>query len=266
MSNTDTSICNRALAHIGTRSQIASLTENSPEARACNMFYEETRNEVLSMAYWNFANKTATLSVLKVAPGTPGAASTNATVWNNTFPPPPWLYEYAYPDDCIQMMRILAQFDTGFTGVPIFTTATSIFPANFVGYGPAVPYKVSTDTPPGQSSGPPTNVILTNQYQAIAVYTQLITNPALFSGQFVEALSCAIAAKISMQLTGDKALMNSMYQLANTNIVAARQSDGNEGLTIIDQQASWIECREDWGYYGAGSPYSTPYSALYSVL
>src|SRR5258708_25919710 len=96
----EVTICNRALQAIGTRTTIASLTEDSVEARNCNLIYADTRDEVLQMAYWNFAQKTAYLALLKSAPGTPTNASSAAIQWSAAFPAPPWLYEYAYPVDC----------------------------------------------------------------------------------------------------------------------------------------------------------------------
>jgi hypothetical protein len=57
MSESETSICNRALNAIGTRSTIASLGEESNEARQCNILYASTRDSLLTMAAWNFARK-----------------------------------------------------------------------------------------------------------------------------------------------------------------------------------------------------------------
>src|SRR5438045_8831417 len=105
----EVSICNRALQAIGTRTSIASLTEASVEARNCNLIYADTRDELLGMAYWNFAAKTAYLSLLKSAPGTPTNAASTASQWSSAFPAPPWLYEYVYPYDCIKMGRMIQQ-------------------------------------------------------------------------------------------------------------------------------------------------------------
>lgn len=258
MAVSEVSICNRALAKVGTRSTIASLTEASNEAKACNLIFEPTRDEVENMAFWNFTTKTVTMGLLKSAPGTP-TNPTGSTQWTSAYPAPPWLYEYAYPSDCIQFRKIVPQVSTGVIGVPIFSNAVTMYP--YV-QGPAVRWEAATDT---DDSGSQINVILTNQYQAIGVYTMRIINPALFSNNFVEALVCALAAKLTIALTGDKGLANINFQLANQYIIQARASDGNEGLTVIDYQADWINFREGVGLTMPGL-WVAPYSALYGTL
>lgn len=57
------SICNLALSNIG-KTNIVSLTEASAEARACNQFYEHTRDVLLQSYPWRFAGKTASLAEL----------------------------------------------------------------------------------------------------------------------------------------------------------------------------------------------------------
>ena len=50
-------ICNEALSVMGSRSTIASLTENSAEAIQCNLRYETVRDQLLRLAPWAFAKK-----------------------------------------------------------------------------------------------------------------------------------------------------------------------------------------------------------------
>ncbi len=260
MATSDIEICNQALSRIGTRSTIASLTEASKEAKQCNLVYAQTRDEVLSMAFWNFAKKTATLSLLKSAPGTP-SNPTGATQWSNAYPAPPWLYEYSYPSDCLQFRSIYPQIDTGIIGTPLTSNLASYSPYVAAPWA-AVLFETATDT---DTQGAQQNVVLTNQYQAIGAYTMRVTNPNLFSNNFVQALVCAVAAKIAQPLTGDRALRNEMFQLANTQIVQARQSDGNEGLTIIDYQASWIAARDSVNPWNGPGYFIAPFAPLYPV-
>jgi hypothetical protein len=235
------------------------LTEASNEAEQCLLLYAVTRDEVLSMAHWNFAKKTATLSLLKSAPGTP-TNPTGAAQWSSAYPAPPWLYEYAYPSDCVQFRYIIPQIDTGIIGTPIFSTVTGYSP--FVGIPwNAVRYEVANDMISDQNQ----TVLLTNQYQAIGTYTYQVTNTNLFSNNFVEALVCAIAAKLAQPLTGDRALRTEMFQLANLQITAARASDGNEGLTIIDTPADWITARDSINPWTGPGYFIAPYAPLFSV-
>lgn len=63
----ETSICNLALGELGAAA-ITGLDEASQEARVCNRFYAQTRDEVLRGHPWNFATKRVALSRLAAAP------------------------------------------------------------------------------------------------------------------------------------------------------------------------------------------------------
>lgn len=253
----EVTICNRALQAMGTRTQISALTEASVEARNCNLIYADTRDEVLGMAFWNFSTKTAFLSVLKQAPGTPGGAA-SATQWSSAFPAPPWLYEYAYPVDCIQMRSIIQQPINAYVGVPFTSNGMASYPY-FVGQGAM--FEVATD----EISGAQANVVLTNQYQAIGIYTMRITNVGLFQSLFIEALVQALAAKLTLALTGNVQLAASKFGQANAMIIQARASDANEGLTVIDNMPDWLAIRDDFGYATDVTGYIAPYGPLFAV-
>jgi len=81
-------ICNLALAHIGNKAIILSLTEGSAEADHCKRFYPIARDTVLEMHRWNFATKRADLAAL------------TETV-------PAWQYAYAVPSDSIKNISVL---------------------------------------------------------------------------------------------------------------------------------------------------------------
>lgn len=253
----EVTICNRALQAMGTRTQIASLTEASVEARNCNLIYADTRDEVLSMAHWNFAKKTDYLSLLKQAPGTPGGVATSSQ-WSTAYPAPPWLYEYAVPVDSVGIRSIVQQPINAYVGTPFTSNGQSSYPY-LVGSGAR--FEVATDEIASQQQ----NVILTNQYQAIGIYTKQITNAGLFSPLFVEALVQALAAKLVLALTGNVALAGSKFAQANAMIILARADDANEGLTIIDPIPDWLAIRDDCGY-SADVGYVAPYGPLFGTL
>src|SRR5262245_52285113 len=60
-------ICNLALQKLGA-GRIASLDENSREARSCANNYETTRDAELRRHFWNFARKRARLAADVTAP------------------------------------------------------------------------------------------------------------------------------------------------------------------------------------------------------
>jgi hypothetical protein len=80
-------ICNLALMHIGVNATIASLTEQSTEARACSRVYDTAKNATLRDHNWNFATKYISLADI----GTP---------------PEGWHYRYQYPNDCIKAISV----------------------------------------------------------------------------------------------------------------------------------------------------------------
>lgn len=85
------SICNLALANIA-KKDINSLTEASAEARACNRFYEVTRDILLQAYPWRFAGKTQSLAQL--TNDKPGA----------------WAYAYRRPTDCLKVRWIRPEY------------------------------------------------------------------------------------------------------------------------------------------------------------
>lgn len=85
-----TEICNLALAHVGSSKLITSLTEKSDEARACNQFFDQTRQEVLREFPWHFTTRFQELALIEEQP-------TNE-----------WGFSYGYPSDALTIRRILS--------------------------------------------------------------------------------------------------------------------------------------------------------------
>lgn len=81
-------ICNRALSRLGTRATIATLSENSTEARTAAIWYAATRDALLRAADWNFARRRVVLALS----ATPAASA--------------WRFRYALPADCLRLLRI----------------------------------------------------------------------------------------------------------------------------------------------------------------
>lgn len=252
---TQTDIANRMLQAIGTRTTIASLTENSPEARQCSICIEPLRDELLRMAPWNCATNFNALALVCAAPGTPENPNPATTQWQKGQPAPPWSYEYMYPADCLRPLWIVPQFTTGFaSGVPITTAITGGAPQFW--NGPPVRFKVSIDqllNGVPAVNGNDTRVILTNQQDAIIAYLKRVTDPDVMDPQFQQAWVAAGASRLAWALSGNKELANSLVNSANSFITIARQGDGNEGLTVNDVTPDWIRIRgidysNDWGF------------------
>ena len=88
---TQTNICNMALGHIRAQSpvdQITSIDEVSNEAQACNLYYDQVLEELLTSHPWTFAAKTAELAA------------------HADDPPADWGYRYALPADCLRTRAV----------------------------------------------------------------------------------------------------------------------------------------------------------------
>jgi hypothetical protein len=256
----ETDICNRALGLAQTRNQIASMQEQSNEANQCALYYAPVRDSALRAAHWGFARRTVTLSLLKSQPGTPEYTGTVPTTWNNTLPPPEWLYTYAWPLDCIAPRKIQRQFVVGASGVPIFSYGwQSISPRTVL---PPVRYEVGSDT---NAQGQDVKVIHCNESQALMVYTHLITAPDLWDKLFEDTVVAALSGYLANALTGDKALVKMRIEEANQKLMEARVRDADEGLTIHDPVPDFMAVRSIGGLVGGGWQ-PTPYGPLFGTI
>lgn len=255
-------VANRALQSIGTRTTIASLMENSPEARQCSISIEPLRDELLRMAPWNCARNYNNLALICAAPGTPENPTAGTSTWQKGQPPPPWAYEYMYPTDCLRPLWIVPQFMTGFAaGVPITTAITGGAPQFW--NGPPVRFAVGIDqllNGVPAVGGSDTKVIWTNQENAILTYIKQITDPNVMDEMFVQAWVAGLAARLVIALTGSKEIANLKIKEANGFVALARQADGNEGLTVNDVTPDWIRFRGiDYPADSAWSPNPGPF-------
>jgi len=141
-------IVNRALQVPGTRVTVSAAelaANNTNEAQQINLQLNVTRRQLLRMAPWNFAFKTANLVYITSSPGTPENTSAQTTLWQPGQPAPPWAYEYQYPVDCVRACTLIPATQTGFAGgIPITTAVTGGAAAFW--QGPPVKFKVSNDT------------------------------------------------------------------------------------------------------------------------
>lgn len=79
MADTQAEICNLALGAIGISERIEAITDDNPEADACELAYATVLDKALSKFDWAFARRLVTLTT---EAGTP---------------PEPWSYQYQFP-------------------------------------------------------------------------------------------------------------------------------------------------------------------------
>jgi hypothetical protein len=242
---TSTDISNMALSAVGTRSSIVNLNEGSIESNECSKWYNTTRRQLIRMALWGFARKYVNLALYKSAPGTPenpNALVNTSGIWSPAYPPPPWMYEYAYPSDCLFARFVFPAPMPQVAGVPIFST-TLVSPNQIS--GPPVKSVIaidSTDTK-GNPLSSPLKVILTNQENATLCYNTDVTVEDLWDESFKLAMVAALGAAISLQLTGDKGTRDRLFQEANQMVMTARERSANESFSQQNIVPDWIRQR-----------------------
>lgn len=238
------SIANRALLSIGARSQISNLNEGSTESDAINTLFIPTYEALARSARWNCFRAQATLSLLAAANGTP--ENPNGTTL--PLPPTPWLYQYAYPSQCLAMRFIVPSNPAASGGIP--PTSSSINAPIYIPNQGQIPFAVAAAVDSGNN---PIVVILTNQQQAQAVYTIDQPNPVTWDSQFQAAMVASLAAYLVPALALNLQFMSMCIKSAENMIMQARVADGNEATISQDHVPDFIRARSAGsGCYGAG--------------
>lgn len=226
-------VVNIALSMIGQNTTVSSLnpSDGSAASNVASTLYPSLINNLHRAANWNFCRKQISLTQIKAATIN-GAVSTNPPVQ-------PWQYEYAWPSDCIKARFILPYLNISAGQSIPFTTADNAA-AVMVAGGPPPSFQVAMDV---DQNNNPIRIILCNVPQAQLVYTTLITQPDLWDAAFFEAACATLAAWFVNALARNRPLMMDMIKIAQNLVSEARISDGNEGLTTVNRDASWISFR-----------------------
>lgn len=179
---TVTSVVNYALELIASQTFITSILDGSPAANAAAIVFNPTVVLLLRELDPDFARFTAPL----VAAITP-----------SNFPW--WAYEYTYPLDCLRVRQVRPPS----SGVGSLVDLNNPMP---------VRSNVATDV----ISGAPVKVILTNQQNALAVYTTsdvaIATN--LWDAVFAEAVARRLGNPLSLALSGRPDLAKNLLEEA----------------------------------------------------
>ncbi len=231
-----------------------SLQETSPEARQCSLLYKPTRDSLLRAAHWDCARAEIYLTLLKAASGTLEYTGPQTVTWNPTYqPPPPWLYSYAYPSDCLLVRSILpVTNNNGVTigGLPIFPTSAAVSGIPSLYETRRQKFSIGSDV---DANGNPNKVILCNQSQAVAVYTRRVVNPDLWESLLEEAMVASLALQLARPLTGNKDIIKEKRDYAMSAILQARARDGNEGTHQENWTPDWIAVRGVAADYATGT-------------
>ena len=171
-------VLNQAIVRAGFTEYIGNIYDGTAQARAALEIYGQTRDEFLRQNDFDFAERNLTMTLLKQAP--PGGYNP-IVPWSTAYPALPWLFEYAYPSDCLKVRAIKDQ---------------AIFVMNFDPQ--PVVYAVENDN----SYTPAQKVILCNIQLAILTYTGQIVDLTTWEADSVEAFIALLARRIAPVLKG----------------------------------------------------------------
>lgn len=214
ISNVD--ICNGALQRLGAR-RIATLADQTPSARACNLAYDFCRRAELRKHDWNFSILRASLPADNPVPA--WGRQNSFTLSANFLRLAP-----GYPELLTQDANVIG--------------STVAFTAQFSGYKDWV-----IEQSQGDSSGGSV-AIVTNDTGPLQIrYVQDVTDTTRFDSLFTEALSCRIALRICEELTQSNEKKAAVAQEYKELIEEAKNANGIEVAPADPPPDTWLTAR-----------------------
>jgi len=221
----DVDISNLALGHLGDKATVASLDppEGSIQAEHCARFYPIARDGLLEMHAWGFATRRIALAQL--------TAVSDA-----------WDYCYGVPPGMLNALAVVPadatddysqQYGTTWAGVPLVDGSQA---KN--AYVPR-PFVIET-----LDDG--TEVILTDEENAVLRYTVIVTDTAKFSPLFVTTLSWYLASMLAGPIIkGDAGREEAArcLKIMQSFLDRATESDANQRRIRPVQNVGWISGR-----------------------
>lgn len=130
-----------------------------------------------------------------------------------------WDFVYQYPSDCLSPREIY----------------------NHISYPAKVEERVPFET--GANGDLTGNVILTNEENALLIYTAKLENTNLFDALFVEALSWRLAADLAIPIKGKADLEQRALNRYMQIVGLAKARNSNEGYKAPDHGSSFLKAR-----------------------
>jgi len=243
---TSTSICNMALSKVSNK-LIDSLTDNTPEARLCNLFYTPAVNEILRLHDWNWATALATLSPLtltaSVAVSTTTATATvtahglsvgqTITVTGSSNANVNGAWTIATVPTANTFTFTLKTSATGtYTGVSVAPT-----PPFDWSYCYALPSDFNRIVTLNAFDSGQANVnyeiigalLYTDESYANISYIKQNVSPALFDSLFIDLLATKIAERIAPAMGVNPNVVQGLSVQFSRSLAAARRIDASEG-------------------------------------
>ena len=165
-------ICNMALAHCRAGS-INNINEPSLQAQQCKLWFDISLNKVLTETNWKFARTIQPLAL------------TTEKIFNYAF-------AYRYPSDCLKMERLVNSYEE----ITSETAGASRYRDEWC----SQPKRIEIPHDIFNVDG--VTLIGANFPDLWIDYTKRVTDPNLFSIDFIHALAHLLASNIAVGITG----------------------------------------------------------------
>lgn len=172
-------ICNMALGFAGLSAWITSIDGTSASAKACKVYYENLRNDLLTEYDWDFASRQALVTAVP------------RVVMDG------WAYQGPLPGDFLKVNSLMPYATPG---VNSYNAISPPYAGRTLRADERIPHK-SVDANDGTGN----KLLLMDLPQAMLFYTAAIDNPKSFSESFDKALAWTLAVPLSLALRGDAA-------------------------------------------------------------
>ena len=197
-------ICNLALSNIRAGS-INSLTEGSLQAQICKLKYPILRDRCLREIPWQFNHKLRAL------------APVTTDIFN-------WAYAYSYPIDCLKIRRLVGSYEELPAGSSsVISRRLDSRVIDLKGQRRQIPYEVFNFDD--------TKIIGSDQPDLRIDFAAKVTDPNLFSDDFIMALSHLLSSELAVPIVGaelGRALRNDSLQLYKQYLASALANDMND--------------------------------------
>jgi len=207
---TQIGIYNMALSYLTLSARVQSLTENTPQAGACNTFYDNARKRILEQAYWSFASKAVAMQ-LTLDQTSLGASAIAFPGWN---------YIYQRPVDCLKARAVTTQYGLRVNPYLSYWWQPS---GQTNGWGPFRPPWEET-----LSSDGSTVQILTDQPSAWLVYTIDPPNINLAPEVFADCVAWELATLVAGPVSANQKAADRAGKMAMLSLSRALAQNLNE--------------------------------------
>lgn len=204
MSYTKVGISNLALGYIGVSQTISALDEGSNEARACDQYFDQVRDELLEEYQWSFATVYDTLALVSEFDDDTDPEAND------------WGYSFRLPTDCIRVLRILT---------PNGDTEPNPYP-----------FEIGHD-----DQG---MLLYCDLEEVSIKYIKRVEDPNLYRPKFAKALAWALAAEICFPLSISEPLRQRALEQARVWAGKAASSAMNERQARPEPDSQFTRARD----------------------